>query len=213
MAQVLKEETRKKIIEAAKDEFLKYGFDAASMRRIALKSNMTVGNLYRYFKNKEDINCQIVNEVVCMIDNLVKSITDNGIAFFSDKFQLPNNKQILKRAVNELADKIVEIYTDHKDEFNILMMGSQLNNKLMLWFTNLINFLIKESSETKDNRQMFLLAKSYSVSVISGLKELFRINDVSIEELKSMVRIYLQSFIYMLQTDVRKYGGEKNELY
>ncbi len=213
MAQVLKEETREKIIEAAKDEFLRYGFDAANMRRIALKSNMTVGNLYRYFKNKEDINCQIVNEVVGMIDNLVKSITDNGIEFFSDKFQLPNNKKILKRAVNELADRIVEIYTDHKDEFNILMMGSQLNNKLMLWFTNLINFLIKENSETEDNQQMFLLAKSYSVSVISGLKELFRINDVSIEELKKMVRIYLQSFIYMLQTDVRKYGGEKNELY
>ena len=56
MAQVLKDSLRKAILDAAKEEFLEYGFKDASMRRIAAKANMTVGNLYRYFKNKESIN-------------------------------------------------------------------------------------------------------------------------------------------------------------
>ena len=156
MAQVLKEETRKKIIEAAKDEFLHYGFDNANMRRIALKSNMTVGNLYRYFK----------------------------------------------------SDNIVDIYMSHKDEFNILMMGSELNNSLMKWFTSLINFLITSTHGDKNPNQIALLARGYCVSMISGLKELFWVNDVEIDNLKDLVKIYLQSFVYMLQVDVGKYIGD-----
>lgn len=208
MAQVLKEETRKKIIEAAKDEFLHYGYDDANMRRIALKSNMTVGNLYRYFKNKEDINYQIVSGVVSAIDSMVKNLTGDRIAFFNENFSFPESIEVLKNVINELSDNIVDIYMSYKDEFNILMMGSELNNSLMKWFTNLINFLIISTHTGKDPDQVAMLARSYCVAMISGLKELFWINDVDIDRLKDLVKIYLQGFVYMLQVDIRKYIGE-----
>lgn len=51
--QVKKEEMRQKIIEVATDEFLKRGYENASMRTIAQKSHTTLGNIYHYFKNKE----------------------------------------------------------------------------------------------------------------------------------------------------------------
>ncbi len=208
MAQVLKEETRKKIIEAAKDEFLHYGYDDANMRRIAIKSNMTVGNLYRYFKSKEDLNYQIVNGVVSAIDSMVKNLTGDKIAFFNENFSFPESIEVLKNVINELADNIVDIYMSYKDEFNILMMGSELNNSLMKWFTNLINFLITSTHAGKDPDQVAMLARSYCVAMISGLKELFWINDVDIDRLKDLVKIYLQGFVYMLQIDIRKYIGE-----
>ena len=208
MAQVLKEETRKKIIEAAKDEFLHYGYDDANMRRIAIKSNMTVGNLYRYFKNKEDINYQIVSGVVSAIDSMVKNLTGDRIAFFNENFSFPESIEVLKNVINELSDNIVDIYMSYKDEFNILMMGSELNNSLMKWFTNLINFLITSTHAGKDPDQVAMLARSYCVAMISGLKELFWINDVDIDRLKDLVKIYLQGFVYMLQVDIRKYIGE-----
>ena len=208
MAQVLKEETRKKIVEAAKDEFLHYGYDDANMRRIAIKSNMTVGNLYRYFKSKEDLNYQIVNGVVNAIDSMVKNLTGDKIAFFNENFSFPESIEVLKNVINELADNIVDIYMSYKDEFNILMMGSELNNSLMKWFTNLINFLITSTHAGKDPDQVAMLARSYCVAMISGLKELFWINDVDIDRLKDLVKIYLQGFVYMLQIDIRKYIGE-----
>lgn len=208
MAQVLKEETRKKIVEAAKDEFLHYGYDDANMRRIAIKSNMTVGNLYRYFKSKEDLNYQIVNGVVSAIDSMVKNLTGDKIAFFNENFSFPESIEVLKNVINELADNIVDIYMSYKDEFNILMMGSELNNSLMKWFTNLINFLITSTHAGKDPDQVAMLARSYCVAMISGLKELFWINDVDIDRLKDLVKIYLQGFVYMLQIDIRKYIGE-----
>jgi len=46
--QILKEEVHNKIINAAKEEFLEYGYSGASMRRISKKIGMTVGNIYRY---------------------------------------------------------------------------------------------------------------------------------------------------------------------
>ena len=61
MAQVLKEAVKDKIIAAAKEEFLKKGYKEASMRAIARKSKMTVGNLYRYFSSKEEMIIHIVS--------------------------------------------------------------------------------------------------------------------------------------------------------
>ena len=55
MAQVLKEIQRDKILEAAKQELLQYGYRDASMRRIAAQAKMTVGNLYRYFESKDQL--------------------------------------------------------------------------------------------------------------------------------------------------------------
>ena len=62
--QTLKDDVRERIVDSAKAEFLEKGIDKASMRDIAAGSNMTVGNLYRYFKNKEELNSFIVGETL-----------------------------------------------------------------------------------------------------------------------------------------------------
>ena len=59
MAQTLKEEVKSRIIEAAKAEFYDKGYEKASMRTIAKRAEMTVGNIYRYFENKEAVHAYI----------------------------------------------------------------------------------------------------------------------------------------------------------
>ncbi len=51
--QVLKEDVRRNIKDAAVMCFKQVGYDKASMRQIASSANLSVGNLYRYFPNKE----------------------------------------------------------------------------------------------------------------------------------------------------------------
>lgn len=51
--QIKKDEVREKIITEATEEFFKKGYENASMRVIAQKSYMAVGNIYRYFENKD----------------------------------------------------------------------------------------------------------------------------------------------------------------
>jgi|GEM_PF-179204 len=58
--QVLKEEVRSAILLAAYEEFRQSGYSEASIRRIAAAAGMTSGNIYRYFRNKEDLFDAIV---------------------------------------------------------------------------------------------------------------------------------------------------------
>ena len=110
MAQVLKDEARLAIIEAAKQEFLEKGYKGASMRSIASKAHMTVGNLYRYYKNKEDINLSIVAPTFKEIDQALKSLTSNDVSMETRMFNLKPDVNQLRNKLDDFADKLVEIY-------------------------------------------------------------------------------------------------------
>lgn len=58
--QVLKEELRTLILINAEQEFLQKKFENASLRNIAKESGTTIGNIYRYFSNKEALFDELV---------------------------------------------------------------------------------------------------------------------------------------------------------
>ena len=49
-----------KIIAAAREEFMTYGFTDASMRRIAAAAGMSVAGLYKHFTSKEEMFAALV---------------------------------------------------------------------------------------------------------------------------------------------------------
>jgi len=51
----ISEEKRQRIYDAAIHEFLKNGYDNANTNRIAKNANISIGSLFKYFENKEDI--------------------------------------------------------------------------------------------------------------------------------------------------------------
>jgi len=69
--QVLKEKVRIKIVQAAEKEFKELGFEKTSMRTIAANAYMTVGNLYRYYRNKEELFGAVVDELVVELKKLM----------------------------------------------------------------------------------------------------------------------------------------------
>lgn len=64
--QVLKDEVRESIRTAAIKTFTDKGYRGASMREIASLAGMSVGNLYRYFKNKEEMFGYLVQPLIDM---------------------------------------------------------------------------------------------------------------------------------------------------
>ncbi len=66
--QVQKDIIEKNILKEAKNEFRKYGFAKASMRRIAAEANVSTSNIYNYFKNKDELFCRVVAPTVKGID-------------------------------------------------------------------------------------------------------------------------------------------------
>jgi AcrR family transcriptional regulator len=56
------EETKKNILEAARTVFVEHGYAQASMRIIAQKAGISVGALYLYFRNKEELHLTFVQD-------------------------------------------------------------------------------------------------------------------------------------------------------
>lgn len=57
-------DTKKKLLESAKKEFLEKGFMGASLRTIAANAGVTTGAMYRHFKDKDDFFCALVDDAI-----------------------------------------------------------------------------------------------------------------------------------------------------
>ncbi|WP_416327791.1 TetR/AcrR family transcriptional regulator [[Eubacterium] hominis] len=81
--QVQKEELRLQILEAAKQEFLAKGYENSSMRTIAKKANTTLGNIYHYFQNKEDLLNTLLTPAVQNLEIFAKEHLDQKEEYHS----------------------------------------------------------------------------------------------------------------------------------
>lgn len=77
--QVLKDEKRKQILDAAEQLFLEHGFIGTTTRMIANQVGISVSHLYLYYENKEA---------------LYYAITDSYIQYFTQSFELFLNHKI-----------------------------------------------------------------------------------------------------------------------
>jgi AcrR family transcriptional regulator len=57
---------RAEILDAAQERFRRYGYGKTTMAEIAEDVNMSAANLYRYFRNKQDIAVECASH--CMVD-------------------------------------------------------------------------------------------------------------------------------------------------
>jgi len=73
MPQVLKDDIKNKILKTALNEFLTKGYLNTSMKGIALGAGIAVGNIYNYFKDKEELYATIGMPVISAIDRLLGS--------------------------------------------------------------------------------------------------------------------------------------------
>lgn len=204
MAQILKEELRKQIFKASKEEFLEKGYENASLRNIAKKAHTPVGNLYRYFKNKEDILNKIVEPCLLRLEKLINNETNNQLSFFSINKDFNLDKKDMIKAIDNIMEELINIYDEYKVEFQILMMDSKLSIELKNWFSILVKSLIMNNYKfLHKSNELDSMAHAYSVSIFSGFKELLK-NDYSNEEMKTLSKIYFRSYVYMLNSDVNE---------
>lgn len=71
--QFKKHKIKNKLLKSAKEEFLKSGFEKASIRTIVKNADTTIGNFYNYFKSKEDIFIMIVEKTHGKIMYFIKN--------------------------------------------------------------------------------------------------------------------------------------------
>lgn len=110
-----KTESHKRIIEAAKKEFLAYGYSDASLRRIAADAGIQVGGLYKHFASKEALFESLVEPAMQGFYELYHSIES---AYLDDaaNHEWENQGE---------AVRIMEYLYSHLDEFRLLILRSE----------------------------------------------------------------------------------------
>ncbi len=108
--QYLKGEIREKIVNAAIEEFKVYGYSDAAIRNIANNAEISLGNIYRYFTNKEALYFAIVNPFMDAIDELIEKDI-----FFQD------------RTMGEVSEVLIAFVMKHANELMIIRKGNTVH--------------------------------------------------------------------------------------
>ncbi len=98
---------REKILQTARQLFLKMGYNGISMRTIASEAGLTTGAVYFHFKNKMDIYRTICLEATeLLITRFKEAVAEQ---------EKPQNKLI------STYDAFITFYNENRDYYNLLM--------------------------------------------------------------------------------------------
>jgi AcrR family transcriptional regulator len=114
--QVQKESIRRKILKAARKEFLHKGFKDVSMRAIAAKSGVGLSNIYNYFKNKDDILNEVLTPLLIAFEKLMQE--HNSPEYISTDIFTSKDYQ------RENIDRFVSLITQYRKELYLLLFKS-----------------------------------------------------------------------------------------
>ncbi|MDE6624831.1 MAG: TetR/AcrR family transcriptional regulator [Lachnospiraceae bacterium] len=113
-------ETRKKLLDSAKQEFLEKGYMKASLRTICKNAGVTTGALYFFFQDKEDLLKQLVEEPLKGLISRIQSHFLEEMSMESASVSIQEDSADI-----QAAKEIVHFMYQHYDIFQILLTKSQ----------------------------------------------------------------------------------------
>jgi AcrR family transcriptional regulator len=87
MAEELRIDKKKQLLEAALHVFATQGFEKASMREIAASAGMTTGAIYYHYKNKDDLYYDAVKESAYFVHKLSEKDKNSNIKTNQEMFE------------------------------------------------------------------------------------------------------------------------------
>lgn len=113
-------ETRNKLLDSAKQEFLDKGYMKASLRTICKNAGVTTGALYFFFQDKEDLLKQLVEEPLQKLVAIIQSHLLEELS--ADVFIASADED---SADIRVASEVVHFMYQNYDIFEILLTKSQ----------------------------------------------------------------------------------------
>lgn len=115
-------ETRRKLLECAKKEFMEKGYSKASLRSICKEAGVTTGALYFFFHDKDDLFCSLVSESLTRIVKLVREhqqLEKNEAKeeILSSNHDMESEKILVEMLVHEMYQ--------NREEMLLLVNGAQ----------------------------------------------------------------------------------------
>jgi AcrR family transcriptional regulator len=199
LMQYQKDEVRNRIIEEALKEFNEKGYEGASIRSIAKKSGTSVGNIYKYFKSKDELH-----------EKLIGSIYDRFVGYIKqfDKVELNDKADIV---FYQLVDEIMEIFNKNSIEISVLLnqsKGSKYENCKSI-FTDFVTRIVTEKMQyelslkgktLRDNFIIYLISQSLLESIAIIVRQ--RSDGAKVRKLiLNLIDIFYSDIINKLDTE------------
>ncbi len=159
MPQVLKENIREKIIWTALKDFTERGYRNTSVKGIALGSGIAVGNIYRYFKNKEDLYDAIAMPVYNSINGLFNTPPEN----------------INMQGIEKKVLRFIDIFKSNKKVFMMLMVNSEntkfenMNQTIIRNFSEAISRWMRQLTGISADNEEKIFIKAFTTAYLNGI--------------------------------------------
>lgn len=184
MSQYLKEELKNKILEETKNLILDNGYNNFSMRLLANKLDMSVGNLYRYFKCKEELLNFIVEPCINKLDDIISHTSNFVFSLQNSPQKIDYTKQDYKKILKDIIDGIYVLSLEFPKEFYILLLDKNDFFKLESWLNKIIhNILLKEYKNLNNLDVYSKISTSMIFEIFRKAFILKQNNDFDIKEL------------------------------
>ncbi|MCT4605692.1 MAG: TetR/AcrR family transcriptional regulator [Marinisporobacter sp.] len=170
------------ILNSAKENFLKNGFERSNLRKICKDAHITTGAFYRHFSDKEAVFIELVEPVI----NKLKDMYNISEKEYYEILDAKDVEKIWQMNEDSLVPFIEFIY-DHYTEMKLLLMCSD--------GTKYGGFLHKLSSvETKKTRKYIeaIKAKGYQIA------------DIDDKEIHMLIQAYFSSIFEIVMHDYPK---------
>lgn len=168
--QVQKAEIRQAIRDAAFDEFEEKGFQKSSLRNIAARAGISVGNVYRYHANKKALFESLVGKTYNALNYFFNHHGDAVSEHIT-----PENFMI---EVQKALPKAMDFYISQRREMFILFNKSNGTpfEDSKIWYTNLtiahFHEHIAEAAKNRNRVPDYDLVRPLIVSFLNGFLEI-----------------------------------------
>ncbi|WP_308763705.1 helix-turn-helix domain-containing protein [uncultured Bacteroides sp.] len=115
--QILKANTRNRILIVARQQFEQKGYSKTSMREIAESAGVGVGNIYNYFTNKDELFREVVRPVLYALEAMLQE--HHGIR--GEDIMMMRSEEYLKSCI----DEYVSLMDKHSALMKILLFHAQ----------------------------------------------------------------------------------------
>lgn len=190
--QIQKEDTRRIILQVARNEFLAKGFKDASMRSIAKSADVSLSNIYNYFRNKDEILREVLSGLLNALDKVMEE--HNSSKYIS--IDIFSSEEYMRIQI----DLFVELINNYKEDFKLLLFkssGSSLENYREEYTEQHTRIgkeyiaLMKEKYPTINAGISAFFIHTMSSWWISIISELV-MHDLSYRELEDFIREYME---------------------
>lgn len=182
-------ETKGKLLESAKKEFMEKGYMQSSLRTICKNAGVTTGALYFFFKDKEDLFASLVDKPLNILFEMMNNHYRKEL----------ESEEVIENALNgnheddiKMSREIITFLYRNYDEFILLLQKSQ-GSKYEKCIDEFI-FLSEKHYQ--------LLADKFSIE-----KGLQRIDNYIIHWIAHM---QIDSIVYMLSHEKSEKAAVKN---